>query len=538
MSGTVEVGMGAGEAGAPLSAGERTFAGAAIDSRKVAGGELFFALAGAHTDGHRFVGDALARGAAAAVVDEPGLVAPEGGVLIRVANGYRALHDLTRHLRREVPRRLVGLTGSVGKTTTKELLAAMLGRRFRVAKSPGNLNNRLGFPLALAGIPDDTEWMVAEMGMSVPGELAEVSRLARPDAALLLNVRPVHLENFASLAAIAEAKAEILAGLPADGLLVANADDPEVVRVARRHPGRIVWFGAGESADVRASRIEPLGPGEAGAPRPGTRFHLAVRRADGHVEERAIELALHGAYNVWNCLAAAACAYALGVSLDNIAAAAAHIAPAAGRGVLHPLPGGGTLIDDSYNSNPAALAEALASAASLTRPRRHWAVLGDMLELGPNAPDFHHDAGAQAARLGFSPIAGVGELSRHLVAGATTAALAPATGSRSAPLGHVALRDPAAALASPQPESGGGQAPSGGRRAQRDEVAERAEPSEAPRAGELPTRRWFATAAEAAAWAMSELQPGDVVLVKGSRGIGLDLVVEHLLAAARAQGVS
>lgn len=490
MSGTIEAGAGVAGAGA------RHFAGAAIDSRKVAGGELFFALAGAHTDGHRFVGDALARGAAAAVVDQPGFPAPEAGVLIHVAHGYRALHDLTRHVRREVPRRLVGLTGSVGKTTTKELLAAMLGRRFRVAKSPGNLNNRLGFPLALAGIPDDTEWMVAEMGMSVPGELAEVSRMARPDAALLLNVRPVHLENFESLAAIAEAKAEILAGLPADGLLVANADDPEVVRVAQRHPGRIVWFGAGEGADVRASRIEPLGPSEAGAPRPGSRFHLAARRADGHVEERAIELALHGAYNVWNCLAAAACSHALGISLDDIAAAAALIAPASGRGVLHPLPGGGTLIDDSYNSNPMALAEALASAASLAGERRHWAVrkwavLGDMLELGPDAPRFHREAGATAARLGFSPIVGVGELSRHLVEGVREA---PASGATI--------------------------------------------PALASAAGGSPSAHWFATATEAAAWAMGELLPGDVVLVKGSRGIGLDAVVEHLLAAARAEGVS
>ncbi len=444
----------------PASAGERPFAGAAIDSRRLAGGELFFALSGTRTDGHRFVADALARGAAAAVVDEPGFAPPANGALIRVPESYAALHALTRHVRREVPGRLVGLTGSVGKTTTKELLAAMLGRRFRVAKSPGNLNNLLGFPLALLGIPDDTEWMVAEMGMSVPGELGEVSRLARPDVALLLNVRPVHLENFDSLAGIAEAKAEILAGLPADGLLVANADDPEVARVARRHPGRIVWFGTGESADVRLVSREPAGPG-----RVGSRLMLEVEG-----ERREIELALHGLYNAWNCLAAAACAFHLGISLDDIATAATEIRPASGRGVIHALPGGGALIDDSYNSNPAALEEALASAAALAAGRRKWVVLGDMLELGPEAPRFHREAGALAARHGFSPIAGVGELCRELVAVAESAGT------------------------------------------------------------------WFATAAGAAEWAAAELRPGDLVLVKGSRGVGLDVVVERLLVASSSSG--
>lgn len=458
MSGTIVAGP---RVAAP---GERSFTGAALDSRKVARGALFFALGGSHTDGHRFVPQALAAGAAAAVVRAAAEIPPlpEDAILIRVEDTTRALHALTRAVRATVPRHLVGLTGSAGKTTTKELLAAMLARRYKVAKSPGNLNNTLGFPLALLGIPDDTEWMVAEMGMSTPGELAEVSVLARPDVAILLNVRPAHLENFGSLAAIAEAKAEILAGLAEEGLLVANADDPEVVRVAGRHRGRILWFGYGPGAEVRASAPRPLAEG-----RTGSTFELSAGGAT-----RTLELALHGLYNADNCLAAAATAHALGVSLDDIALAAATITPAAGRGVLSALAGGGLLIDDSYNSNPVALIKALESAAARGAGRR-FAILGDMLELGPEAPRFHAECGAAAARLGFSPVVGVGPLAHRLVEAAGEAGA---------------------------------------------EVA------------------WYASAEEAAGAVPSLLCPGDTVLVKGSRGVALDRVVAALLAATAPAG--
>lgn len=452
---------GAVMAGLATACDSGTFSGAALDSRQVRGGELFFALPGARTDGHAFVAQALAAGAAAAVVHRsPQPPSPPTATLIRVGDTYRALHDLTRAVRRQVPRRLVGLTGSVGKTTTKELLAAMLERRFRVAKSPGNLNNLLGFPVALLGIPDDTEWMVAEMGMSTPGELAAISRLARPDAALLLNVRPAHLENFGTLAAIAEAKAEIMAGLDPGALLVANADDPEVVRVARRHRGRTVWFGWQTGAEVRGRDLQILPDG-------GSRFVLA---AGGGRQE--VELPLVGRHNAENFLAAAACAYELGVPLAEIAAAAAIASPVAGRGEIHRLAAGVTVIDDSYNSNPHAVARALEAAASLPA-RRHWAVLGDMLELGPEAPRYHREAGRQAAAAGFAPVAGVGPLARELVAGAREA-------------GAEAV--------------------------------------------------WLADAAAAAEWAAAEVAHGDLVLVKGSRGIGLDAVVQRLLAAAASSG--
>jgi UDP-N-acetylmuramoyl-tripeptide--D-alanyl-D-alanine ligase len=295
------------------------------------------------------------------------------------------------------------------------------------------------------------------MGMSLPGELGEISRLARPDVALFTNVRPVHLEGLGSLEAIAGAKAELLEGLAPGGLVVANADDPWVLSIAKRwgaRGGRVVWFGG--DGDYRLADLEPRAEG-------GSRFRLVT--PDG---EAAIELPLHGAYNAENFLAAAACAHALGVPLAALREAAAAAAPVGGRGAVTRLASGATLVDDSYNSNPVALRRALQSARSLPGVR-HWAVLGDMLELGPAAPGFHREEGEAAARLGFSPVAGVGELSRHLVAGASEAGAAT---------------------------------------------------------------RWFATALEAATWAARELAAGDVVLVKGSRGVRLETVVAALRASA------
>lgn len=436
--------------------GTAEWRGAAIDSRQIAGGELFFALPGASADGHDFAADAVERGAAAVVVGRP-VELPAGGSAIVVGDPYEALHALTRHVRRQTPEHLVALTGSAGKTTTKELLAAMLARRFRVAKSPGNLNNLLGFPLSLLAAPEDTEWMVAEMGMSTPGELAEVSRLGRPDVAMILNVGAAHLESFESVRAIAEAKSEILAGLKIEGLLIWNADDPEVTRIAKRYRERhrvpAVSFGRSPEAMVRAVGVRPRRPF-------GSFFEL---EAGG--SSVTIELPLHGDFQVDNCLAAAACAHALGVPLAAIAEAVADVRPAPMRGEIHVLPGA-ILIDDSYNSNPEALTRALRSAAQLPGQRR-LAVLGEMLELGPTGEELHREAGRVAADCSFTVIA-VGELGRALA----------------------------------------------------DAAAERgAETS------------WYPDAAAAAEAAAAEVGDYDLVLVKGSRGVGLEVVVDRLTSS-------
>lgn len=433
--------------------GETRWEGAALDSRAIGGGELFFALQGERTDGHRFVPQALERGACAAVVSRQVEAVGDRG-LIEVDDTFSALHRLTRDVRSRVPEHLVAVTGSVGKTTTKEILATLLAQSFRVARNPGSLNNLYGFPVALLGIPDDTQWMVAEMGMSTPGELGRVSMLGHPDVAVFTNVRPAHLKAFGSVRAIAEAKAELLQGLKPDGLVVANRDDPEVVRLVGRHRGEVVWFAMIAECDYSVAdvRQRPAGP--------GTDFRLIAGN-----EEQAIELPLHGLYNVENFLAAAACAHRLGVSLSAIGEAATRIEGQPMRGELHRLSAGRVLIDDCYNSNPTALLEALRSARGLAG-QRYWAILGDMLELGEAATDLHRQAGRQAAELGFSPIIGVGELARELVAAAADAGAAT---------------------------------------------------------------RWYASAGAAAKKVGADLLAGDVVLIKGSRGVGLEVVVESML---------
>lgn len=478
-----------------LAAGDPAarFGGAAIDSRTVRGGELFFAFRGERVDGRSFVADAFARGAAGAVVEaaadpaDRAKVQPPAGsnrFLIEVSNVGDALVELARSLRDRAPEQLAAITGSAGKTTTKELLAAMLARRFRVGRTAGNFNNRIGLPVSLLSVPDDTEWMVAELGMSSAGELRELSLLARPDLAVFTVVRPVHLEFFDSVRAIAEAKAELLAGLANDGWIVANAGDPEIVRIVRRHRaenegrgGRIIWYALGEPApgfagfeseaegdrlDLLALDVAALSDGR------GSRFVLEVEG-----KRFAVRLALHGAYNVENFLAAAAAAWSIGVPVEEIVEVAAEMPSAPGRGEVHRLKladgGFALLIDDSYNSNPDAVRKALAGVAGLPQnglPGRRVAILGDMLELGPDAQAFHREAGRQAAALGFSPVVGVGELARELVAGAA---------------------------------AGGAEA------------------------------IHLSEAAAAADWAEQHVEPGDVVLVKGSRGVRLDRVVDRIV---------
>ncbi len=424
--------------------------GAVIDSRKVEGGELFFALPGEHTDGHAFVGAALEAGAAAAVVS--GAV-ERAGRQIEVADPYGALHALTRTARRRAPRQLVAITGSAGKTTTKELLAAMLEQRFAVGRSLGNFNNLLGFPLSLLAIDEEADWMVAEMGMSTPGELAAISRLGRPDIAVFTNVRAAHLEAFGSLRAIARAKAELLEGLDPDGLMVANADDPEVMWISERHNGPLATYGIDrQDVDLAARDLQPLAP-------TGSAFELVWRGATAR-----IELPLLGRHNVENCLAAAAAALVAGVTLEEIAEAVRGLRPAAGRGEFHTTSSGAIVIDDSYNSNPSAVERALEAAAQI-EGERHWAVLGDMLELGEAQSRFHREAGYLAVESGFDRVYGVGELSGELVT---------AAGQHGAETG------------------------------------------------------WWADAA-AAARELPRPGAGDVVLVKGSRGIGLEAVVQALL---------
>ncbi len=386
--------------------------GVDIDSRRLTGGELFIALAGERVDGHDFVNAAFEAGASGVVVEHQLEMVgqPETrGAGILVSDSFVALHHLTRKVRSEKPEHLVAVTGSAGKTTTKELLHRMLAKRFRTAASPGNFNNLYGFPLSLLNIPNDTEWMVAEMGMSEPGELGQVSALGQPEMAVFTNVGEAHLERLGSLEAVAEAKAELLLGLQPEGLVVANCDDPWVTQIAQRHAdagGPVVLYGAGEQAEVVIGSLQSE-PGR-------TLFDLST--VDGSV---AVDLRLHGDYNAWNFAAAAAAANQAGVDLESIAEVGLEIAPNRMRGRLVRV-GGLTLIDDSYNSNPRAFKAALASASKLPCDRC-LVVAGSMLELGDDAQQLHRQAGINAVECGFSLVVGVGEEARWLVDAANQA---------------------------------------------------------------------------------------------------------------------
>ena len=440
--------------------------GASLDSRTVDGGELFFALAGDRVDGHDFTLTALQAGAAGAVVGRlPAAAESIPGTGILVEDTFAAMHALTKRVRNEKPEHLVGVTGSAGKTTTKELLGRMLSKRFRAAVSPASFNNLYGFPMSLLNIDDDVEWMVAEMGMSEPGELAQVSRLGRPEIAVFTIIGEAHLERLGSLEAVVEAKAELLEGLDPDGVVVANADDPWVSRIAQRHAdtgGRVLTYGE-HGADVRLQDLRAE-PGR-------TLFTLVT--ADGQVD---IDLHLHGLYNAWNFAAAATVSVHLGVPLASIAEAGLEAETPPMRGRVVDL-GRVLLVDDTYNSNPRAFRAALASAAELPCERR-VVVAGSMLELGDESATLHRRAGHDAADHGFELVIGVGEEAQ------TLAQAAADSGARV---------------------------------------------------------EWHADAKAAAAAVPDLIRSGDVVLVKGSRGVGLEVVVaaleSHLSAEEGADAV-
>jgi UDP-N-acetylmuramoyl-tripeptide--D-alanyl-D-alanine ligase len=428
----------------------------------MAAGDLFVAVRGDRFDGHEFVAAALAAGAAGAVVTEtPAL--PEAGtagpapLLIQVADTTRALQDAAREMRRRSGAKVVAITGSAGKTTTKELTAEFLSAKYTVFRNRGNLNNHIGLPLSLLELRSRPDVAVVELGMNHAGEIRTLVGIAEPDVRVWTNVGDAHAGFFASVDAIADAKAEILEQARPGDLLVANADDARIRARAGRFAGRVRTFGVSDDADYRASGVRHRGLDGMAA---------ALTTPHGPVD---VETPLLGTGNLLNLLAAAAVAVELGVALDAIAARAATLKPAARRGELLRLPGGITLVDDSYNSSPAALMKALETVAVSTGSARKIAVLGEMLELGAHADRLHAECGQAAARAGLDLLIAVGgDPARRL------AEAARAAGMSASAVVHVA------------------------------------------------------TSAEAADLAQRKVRPGDLVLVKGSRGVRTDVVVDRL----------
>jgi UDP-N-acetylmuramoyl-tripeptide--D-alanyl-D-alanine ligase len=384
--------------------------GYSIDSRTIQPGELFFAVQGERMDGHDFVSQALEKGAAAAVIRNDQLARyPAKNRLMTVGDTLVALQTLATAVRRLWGKPLIGVTGSTGKTTTKEAIAHLLSTRFRVLKSEGNFNNHFGLPLMLLKIEPEHDIAVIEMGMSHAGEIAALAQIAQPEIGVVTNVAPVHLEFFESVSGIARAKYELIAALPAGGTAVLNGDDKYVSQFGRDFKGKVVLYGLQASADVRAEHIRSLGS-------EGSAFDAVV----GSCREKAV-LHLVGTHNIYNALAAVAVGLERGLSPSEAVATLASLAPADKRGQVVKL-GNITIINDCYNCNPKAL-EAMVDALAAMPAKRRIAVAGEMLELGPAGEDLHRQAGQYIAGKKIDWLLGVQGQAQHMVEAARQAGM-------------------------------------------------------------------------------------------------------------------
>ncbi|MFB3920384.1 MAG: UDP-N-acetylmuramoyl-tripeptide--D-alanyl-D-alanine ligase [Terriglobia bacterium] len=445
--------------GATTKAPEQLARGYSIDSRTVATGQLFFAIRGPRFDGHDFVLQALERGAVGAVIEHGYLnryAAEISGRLLPVSNTTEALQRLARGVRQKWGKPLVAVTGSTGKSTTKEMTAAILSERFSVLKSQGNLNNYYGLPLTLLALQVTHGMAVVELAMSAPGEIALLTRIAEPQVGIVTNVAPVHLQFFDSIDSISRAKRELVENLPSSATAVLNFDDPRVRRFSEVFAGKTLTFGYGAGADFRASNVGP-GSGR------GTQFRVEGPRFSGE-----FQLGLPGEHNVQNSLAAIAAASVFGATAEECRRALAKLQPLPQRSEILTLPSGVTIISDCYNSNPLAMEKMLETLAAWPTARRRIVVAGEMLELGPAAPEFHRQIGRKCAASKVDWLLAVQGDARFFLEGAWGAGLPKGQG------------------------------------------------------------RFFRNAEDAAEFCRTLLQPGDVVLVKGSRAVHLEKVAELL----------
>ena len=434
--------------------------GYSIDSRSLQPGDLFFAVKGERLDGHDFVEPALASGAVGAIVgqDHAARYAIKTGLLV-VEDTLAGLQSLGAAVRRMWGKTVIGLTGSTGKTTTKEAIAHILSTRYRVLKTEGNLNNHFGLPLTLLKLEPAHDVAVIEMGMNHAGEITALARMAAHDIGVVTNVAPAHLEFFDSVAAIARSKYELIESLHAGGTAILNCDDEYVSQFGRDFHGKVVTYGFGPSADVRGENLEARGI-------EGSWFDIVT----GGVRERA-SLPLVGKHNVYNALAAVATALERGVTPSEAAAALATLKPADKRGQLLDI-AGVTVINDCYNANPKAMMALVDVLASMPAQRR-IAVAGEMLELGATSPDLHRGVGVYLADKRIDRVLGVRGLAREIV--------------------HAA-------------KEGGVEA------------------------------EFVETPEQAGEWLARQARPGDVVLLKASRGVKLERALETW--KARASGAS
>jgi len=424
--------------------------GYSIDSRTVQPGELFFAVKGERLDGHDYVEQALSKEAVAAVVQQDQLSRyPAKSKLLVVDDTLVALQSLATAVRRLWGKPLVAVTGSAGKTTTKDAIWHLLSTKYCVLKTEGNFNNHFGLPLMLLKLQPEHDTAVVEMGMSHAGEIAALTKIGQPNIGVVTNVAAVHLEFFHSVADIARAKYELVASLPMGGTAILNADDEYVSQFGRDFHGKVVRYGLRTSADVWAEHIEQRGPD-------GSTFDLIHGTFREHVH-----LPLVGAHNIYNALAAVAVALERGIALADAAKALAYLVPSDKRGQVVKVDNI-TVINDCYNSNPKAL-ESMVSALAAMPARRHIVVAGEMLELGSAGPEMHRRAGSYIGDQKIDVLIGVRGLAQQMVDAAAKSGT------------------DAMFVASPE---------------------------------------------EAGEWLAQEAKPGDIVLLKASRGVKLELTLE------------
>jgi UDP-N-acetylmuramoyl-tripeptide--D-alanyl-D-alanine ligase len=430
--------------------------GYSIDTRTLDAGDLFFAVRGPRFDGHDFIQQAMEKKAAGAIVETGEFHSSADFNVVRVPSTVEALQSLARFVRRRWAGPIVGVTGSAGKTTTKEMIAAVLGRKYTVLRSIGNFNNEFGLPLCLLRIQSSQTMAVLEMGMSAKGEIRRLAEIAEPNEGVITNVNPVHLEFFDSIEGIAEAKAELLAGLVEPRVAYLNNDDPRVRAMAGSFTGKVVTYGVASDATFKAHRLRDLGLGGSG---------FTVRHAGSDTD---FVLPLLGQHNVANAVAAIAVGIEHGISWPEVRSAIAGIKPEKKRGEVVRFQEGFDVIDDSYNSNPRALAEMIRFLGKLEGYKRKIVVAGEMLELGPTSAELHRSCGVEAARAGATLIVGVQGEARSVLEGAREAGV------------------------------------------------------------EDQRLKFAANAAEAGALLSGFVQSGDVVLIKGSRGVKLEQVLSAL----------
>jgi len=377
--------------------------GYSIDSRSIRAGELFFAVKGERLDGHDFVEQALQNGAVAAVVRKDQLSRYSDKCrLLAVDDTLTALQALASSVRGLWGKTLVGVTGSTGKTTTKEAIAHVLSARFRILKSEGNFNNHFGLPLMLLKVEPEHDMAVIEMGMSHAGEIAALAKIAQPDIGVVTNVGPVHLEFFDSIAGIARAKRELIDSLPPAGVAILNADDEYVSHFGEAFDGKVITYGVSSSATVRAVDLREQGT-------EGSTFEVVM----GGGEHISATVPLIGIHNAYNALAAIAVAREQGMSLQQSAAALATLVPADKRGEVVQV-GNICVINDCYNSNPKALSAMVDALASMPASRR-IVVAGEMLELGPSGEAMHRECGEHIAKKRIDVLLGVRGLANAMV---------------------------------------------------------------------------------------------------------------------------